>query len=164
MTEAMEMAIEIAPESQPFEDTNAFEEEKFGPRDLIFSSCTDDDADSSGEPDSHPFSNNAKKKSRDMYLKKIIGRRNDTQATEYMYISYWDFAGQSTYYSAHQAFISHSAVYILVIDLSIDLNRQLTDSLEFRSQFVHKSSAAGSFKSHFVFDFKNAFIYLNTRF
>jgi len=49
-----------------------------------------------------------------------------------MYFSYWDFAGQSTYYSTHQAFLSARAVYLLVIDLSKHWGETLSDNLSFR--------------------------------
>lgn len=49
-----------------------------------------------------------------------------------MYFSFWDFAGQSTYYSTHQAFLSPRAVYLIVFDLSKQLDQSLSDSLSFK--------------------------------
>ncbi|KAK3754253.1 hypothetical protein QZH41_008979, partial [Actinostola sp. cb2023] len=37
-------------------------------------------------------------------------------------ISIWDFAGQHLYYASHQVFMSQQAVYVLVYNLSIDLD------------------------------------------
>ncbi|KAL4222704.1 hypothetical protein ACF0H5_018745 [Mactra antiquata] len=92
---------------------------------------------------SHPYTNISTQQSLDLYLKKVIGRVN-IKAVENVYVSYWDFAGQSTFYAAHQAFLSHSAVYILVVDLSLDLQRPSSDSLKFRGKHVHECSVAES--------------------
>ncbi|XP_072031722.1 uncharacterized protein [Amphiura filiformis] len=35
----------------------------------------------------------------------------------------WDFAGQDVYYTTHQVFLTNRAVYILVFDLCLDLNK-----------------------------------------
>ncbi|XP_072025888.1 uncharacterized protein [Amphiura filiformis] len=35
----------------------------------------------------------------------------------------WDFAGQDAYYTTHQVFLNHRAIYILVFDLSLDLSQ-----------------------------------------
>jgi len=61
-----------------------------------------------------------------------------------MYFSYWDFAGQSTYYSTHQAFLSPGAVYLLVFDLSKQLNQNLSDSLSFKLGTGKKCTVAES--------------------
>ncbi|XP_053379695.1 uncharacterized protein LOC123526993 [Mercenaria mercenaria] len=37
-------------------------------------------------------------------------------------LSIWDFAGQEVYYSTHQVFLSRRAIYLLVVDMSKDLD------------------------------------------
>lgn len=49
-----------------------------------------------------------------------------------VYLSFWDYAGQSTYYSTHQAFLSPNAVYLLVFDVSKSVDTNLKDSLNFQ--------------------------------
>lgn len=71
------------------------------------------------------------------YLKQVIQRLH-TQANEYMYLSFWDFAGQTTYYTTHQAFMSPAAVYVLVVDLSMDLKDKPKPNIEFRSGVLHE--------------------------
>jgi len=60
------------------------------------------------------------------------------------YFSYWDFAGQSTYYSTHQAFFSPRAVYLLVFDLSKQGDQTLSDNLSFRLGTDKKCTVAES--------------------
>jgi len=62
-----------------------------------------------------------------------------------VYLSFWDYAGQSTYYSTHQAFMSANAVYLIVFDLSKDLDYKLDDSLNFAMGGTPKSSVRGKF-------------------
>ena len=64
-----------------------------------------------------------------------------------VYLSFWDYAGQSTYYSTHQAFMSANAVYLIVFDLSKDLDTQLDDSLNFAMGGLPKSSVSGKLYS-----------------
>ena len=40
-------------------------------------------------------------------------------------INIWDLAGQSLFYATHQLFLSSDAVYLLVVDLSEDLNAEI---------------------------------------
>ena len=40
-------------------------------------------------------------------------------------INIWDFAGQNIFYATHQLFLSSEAVYLLVVDLSKDLNTEI---------------------------------------
>jgi GTPase SAR1 family protein len=63
---------------------------------------------------------------------------------ERMYVSYWDFAGQTTYYSTHQAFMAPSAVYVLVIDLTMDLDKHLEDTLKFRTKVLKQFTVEGN--------------------
>ncbi|XP_052819911.1 uncharacterized protein LOC128245722 [Mya arenaria] len=60
-------------------------------------------------------------------------RRRECGLSSQVYVSFWDFAGQSTYYSTHQAFLSPRAVYLVLFDLSKPLELNLFDSLSFRT-------------------------------
>ncbi|XP_045177026.2 uncharacterized protein LOC123537390 [Mercenaria mercenaria] len=71
-------------------------------------------------------------KQKELYLQKVK-RWKENSREERMYVSYWDFAGQATYYSTHQAFMAPSAVYVLVIDLTMDLKEKLVENLEFKT-------------------------------
>ena len=42
----------------------------------------------------------------------------------------WDFAGQHMYYTSHQTFLSERAVYLLVVDMSISLDEELSTEIE----------------------------------
>ncbi|XP_060553653.1 uncharacterized protein LOC132714750 [Ruditapes philippinarum] len=84
-----------------------------------------------------------KEQSRIHYMKKILRKKNHSRG-ERMYISYLDFAGQSTYYSTHQVFMSPSAVYVLVVDLSVDFNKKISDRLNFRTGIIKDCSVAES--------------------
>ena len=42
----------------------------------------------------------------------------------------WDFAGQHMYYTSHQTFLSERAVYLLVVDMSIPLDKELSTEIE----------------------------------
>lgn len=85
-------------------------------------------------------------KLKEKYLQKVK-RWGDMGKEERMYVSYWDFAGQTTYYSTHQAFMAPSAVYVLVIDLSTNLDRQLKDSLTFRTAASNQYTVEGNIYS-----------------
>lgn len=89
-----------------------------------------------------PYSAINKEQSRVRYIKKILFKKNHLRG-EKMYVSYWDFAGQSTFYSAHQVFLSPSAVYVLVVDLSKDFKEKLSTSLHFRTGLIRECSIAG---------------------
>ena len=94
-----------------------------------------------------PYSAINIEQSRVRYMKHILRKKNLSRG-EQMYISYWDYAGQSTYYSTHQVFMSPSAVYVLVVDLSVDFNEKLSDSLKFRTGAINNCSVAGTFFLH----------------
>ena len=49
---------------------------------------------------------------------------NDDVKAKEVILSVWDFAGQNLYYASHSVFLSHRAVYVLVHNLSKDLNAQ----------------------------------------
>lgn len=76
------------------------------------------------------------------YLQSVKHWRNRNE-DESMYISYWDFAGQSTYYSTHQAFMAPSAVYLLVFDLSISLDTVLECKLPFKTHLLQNYTVEG---------------------
>ncbi|XP_072045430.1 uncharacterized protein [Amphiura filiformis] len=46
-------------------------------------------------------------------------RRNDEHALEFQF---WDFGGQDVYYNAHQVFLNQRALFVLVFDISKNLN------------------------------------------
>lgn len=56
-------------------------------------------------------------------LLKNVNRQSDTTVVEHHYtLDLWDFAGQHVYYASYPVFLSTRAVYILVYDLSKELN------------------------------------------
>ncbi|KAL3887731.1 hypothetical protein ACJMK2_000124 [Sinanodonta woodiana] len=63
---------------------------------------------------------------------------------KYAALSIWDFAGQYTFYTTHQAFLTSRAIYLLVIDLS----QQITDFIQDDKCFLD----AEGIKLHKVFD------------
>ncbi|XP_078366217.1 uncharacterized protein LOC144650420 [Oculina patagonica] len=54
---------------------------------------------------------------------------DDIKAKEYT-LNMWDFAGQQLYYVSHSVFLSSRAVYILVCNLSKDLNAEAEPSVK----------------------------------
>ena len=64
------------------------------------------------------------------YLQQVV-RCIEHSRGERLYISFWDFAGQSGYYSTHQAFLSPSSVYILVVSLQRGIHEEIEDNIEF---------------------------------
>lgn len=56
-----------------------------------------------------------------MHYLKHLKLDEEIKAKEYV-IGMWDFAGQHLYYASHPVFLSSRAVYILVYNLSKDLN------------------------------------------
>jgi GTPase SAR1 family protein len=40
-------------------------------------------------------------------------------------VSIWDFAGQDMFYSTHQVFLCKRAVYLLITDISKDINENV---------------------------------------
>ena len=42
----------------------------------------------------------------------------------------WDFGGQQAYYTAHQTFLSHRAIYLLTVDMSKHLDEELSTEVE----------------------------------
>ena len=71
--------------------------------------------------------NNAEKAS---YLQQVV-RCLEHSSGERLYTSFWDFAGQSGYYSTHQAFLSPASVYILVVSLQKEINEVIEDNIDF---------------------------------
>lgn len=82
---------------------------------------------------------------RKSFFKKVIKHWKSGDERE-VYLSFWDYAGQTTYYSTHQAFMSPHAVYLIVFDLSKDFDTKLTDNLNFRAGFSEKSTVRGKVK------------------
>lgn len=70
---------------------------------------------------------------KDRYLRQVKKWRSNNCENERVYLSYWDFAGQTTYYSTHQVFLAPSVVYLLVINLNQEFSSELKDSLSFRT-------------------------------
>ncbi|XP_013401761.1 uncharacterized protein LOC106167508 [Lingula anatina] len=50
-------------------------------------------------------------------------------------LTVWDFGGQSVYYNTHHTFLSSRAIYILAIDMSLDLTDRLEDQWHSAEQF-----------------------------
>ena len=40
----------------------------------------------------------------------------------------WDFGGQLVYYTTHQTFLSQNAIYLLVVDMTKELDKPLPES------------------------------------
>ena len=59
-------------------------------------------------------------------LKKLILRdpqdHHDSCSDSAFKFSFWDFAGQNVFYTTHQTFLSHRAIYLLVLDLTRPLH------------------------------------------
>ena len=51
-----------------------------------------------------------------------IVKRSSKEGKQQGYISIWDFAGQYIYYATHQVFLATNAIYLLVLDMSKDLD------------------------------------------
>ena len=51
-----------------------------------------------------------------------VDRQSDTTVVEHYTLDLWDFAGQHVYYASYPVFLSTRAVYVLVYDLSKELN------------------------------------------
>ncbi|XP_045169165.2 uncharacterized protein LOC123531925 [Mercenaria mercenaria] len=92
-----------------------------------------------------PLNADKAEKSRVQYMKKILRKKYHTRG-ERIYFSYWDFAGQSTYYSTHQIFMSPSAVYVLVVDLSLNFKEKVSDKLQFRAGIIKECTVEESLK------------------
>ena len=56
-------------------------------------------------------------------------------------VSIWDFAGQSIYYSTHHFFLSSRAIYLLVLDISEDLDKPV-DSSDTDDKLLHDEEAS----------------------
>ena len=74
----------------------------------------------------------------------------------------WDFAGQHMYYTSHQTFLSERAIYLLVVDMSIPLDEELSTEIEV-AKWKEASSpkrARGTSFSHYPY---SCFIYHSLR-
>lgn len=58
-----------------------------------------------------------------------------TQRNLYALCELWDFAGQKEFYATHQAFLTSSAVYLVVADMENDIIKQ--DKSQFSADFQH---------------------------
>ncbi|KAL3889149.1 hypothetical protein ACJMK2_001503, partial [Sinanodonta woodiana] len=56
----------------------------------------------------------------------------EKDATQYAALSLWDFAGQHSFYTTHQTFLTSRAIYLLVINLS----QQVTDLIQENECFL----------------------------
>ncbi|XP_072025629.1 LOW QUALITY PROTEIN: uncharacterized protein [Amphiura filiformis] len=64
----------------------------------------------------------AKAKASEETEKEGEGTTKEDANSNNIILSIWDFAGQSVYYTTHQVFLSSRAVYVIVFDLSHDLD------------------------------------------
>ena len=61
-------------------------------------------------------------------VSEAVNDKNEFEYEERMTtVSIWDFAGQSIYYSTHHFFLSARAIYLLVLDISRDLNDKVPE-------------------------------------
>ncbi|XP_071147184.1 uncharacterized protein [Mytilus edulis] len=58
-----------------------------------------------------------------------------TPSNHYALCELWDFAGQKEFYATHQAFLTSSAVYLVVADMQDDIHKQGLN--QFSSDFQH---------------------------
>ncbi|KAK2167674.1 hypothetical protein LSH36_25g02050, partial [Paralvinella palmiformis] len=58
---------------------------------------------------------------------------NDMQSGRNITLNIWDFAGQMAYYTTHQVFLSPRAVYLMVFNLSSDLDALVKEPLSSRA-------------------------------
>ncbi|EDV20067.1 uncharacterized protein TRIADDRAFT_61414 [Trichoplax adhaerens] len=61
------------------------------------------------------------------YFREGYKLNKDIMIDEYHYGKLWDFAGQSIYHITHQPFISCNCIYILVLDMSQDIDKNVVD-------------------------------------
>jgi len=52
----------------------------------------------------------------------------DSQTVNKTFVSVWDFAGQNLYYSTHHFFLNKRSIYLLLMDMTKDLNQPINDS------------------------------------
>ncbi|XP_072037085.1 uncharacterized protein [Amphiura filiformis] len=55
----------------------------------------------------------------------------------------WDFAGHDVYYTTHQVFLSHRAIYIVVFDLRHDLNQPVNVQIDQNESRFHELTGLG---------------------
>ncbi|XP_072022457.1 cyclic GMP-binding protein C-like [Amphiura filiformis] len=55
----------------------------------------------------------------------------------------WDFAGHDVYYTTHQVFLSHRAIYIVVCDLRHDLNQPVNVQIDQNESRFHELTGLG---------------------
>jgi len=70
----------------------------------------------------------------------VIGEEPDEPdgpADNKPFVSVWDFAGQNLYYSTHHFFLNKRSIYLLLMDMTKDLNSPITDSAA-QSGIEHK--------------------------
>ena len=58
-------------------------------------------------------------------LKKLLANKDSVADESEVKLSFWDFAGQQVFYTTHQTFLSHRAIYLLVLDLTHDLKHPI---------------------------------------
>ena len=104
----------------------------------------EDDATNEVHTEDVLYQSNVANEARKRFYRKVISQWQKGGERQ-VYLSFWDYAGQSTYYSTHQAFMSANAVYLIVFDLSKDLDYKLDDSLNFAMGGTPKSSVRGKF-------------------
>ena len=72
----------------------------------------------------------------------------------------WDFAGQFLYYTAHQTFLSERTIYLLTMDMSQALDKDLPTEIVYkRTETGSPKTAQGATGVHFtpynfIYDFK----------
>ena len=98
--------------------------------DLKYGSDTDDGIKIESSP-SNAFESVVRTKKQKLFYQDVIQqwKKGDEK---HIYMTFWDFAGQSTYYSTHQVFISPNAVYLIVFDLSKGFDEPCHDNIGFR--------------------------------
>ena len=63
----------------------------------------------------------------------------------------WDFAGQLLYYTAHQTFLSERTIYLLTMDMSQPLDKELPTEIVYkRKETGSPKTAQGATEAHFT--------------
>lgn len=130
------------------EENNVAEDEKcpveMDESDYQFSSdvLEPDEQDEKEEDNAIVYKRQISNEKRQLFLKQVI-RHWKAGNQRQMYISFWDYAGQATYYATHQVFLSPNTVYLVLFDLSKDFEEELEDCLDFRTGFSAKCTVKG---------------------
>ncbi|CAG2237840.1 unnamed protein product [Mytilus edulis] len=81
---------------------------------------------------------------------------SDSLSMHYALCGLWDFAGQKEFYGTHQAFLTSSAIYLVVADMDTEICKEPLELDGTNSKEDHKQDSMDSFK-----DLESGGIYLS---